>query len=385
MRNPVVKALIGSRRVGKSYILLQLMRHIEAEEKDANIIYINKEDLQFAEIRTYRELNDYLTQRLLPEQRNYIFIDEIQEIEEFGLAIRSLALDEHNDIYVTGSNSLLFSGDLANAMGGRYVAFRIYSLAYTKFLEFHQLQDDEAALEKDTRFGGFPYLRHLPLRDEVVLEYLRSIYSTIVLRDVVARYNIRNTLFLEQLIRYLADNVGSRFSAKSTSDFLKNQKFNMSSTLVADYSEAVTAACLVHRLYRYDIVGKRLFERGEKYFFENLGIRNAIVGYKPQDRGKRLENIVCNHLLFCGYEVQVGALSTEEIDFVCTRNGERLYVQVVSELTSAATLEREFGNLLRIKDNYPKLVVTAQEHDENSYEGIELAGIRKFLTERLKP
>jgi ATPase len=176
MRNPVVKALIGSRRVGKSYILLQLMRHIEAEEKDANIIYINKEDLQFAEIRTYRELNDYLTQRLLPEQRNYIFIDEIQEIEEFELAIRSLALDEHNDIYITGSNSQLFSGDLANAMGGRYVAFRIYSLAYTEFLEFHQLQDDEATLEKYTRFGGFPYLRHLPLRDEVVLEYLRSIY-----------------------------------------------------------------------------------------------------------------------------------------------------------------------------------------------------------------
>ena len=172
MRTPVVKALIGSRRVGKSYILLQLMRYIEAEEKDANIIYINKEDLQFAKIRTYRELNDYLTQRLLPEQRNYIFVDEIQEIEEFGLAIRSLALDEHNDIYVTGSNSLLFSGDLANAMGGRYVAFRIYSLSYTEFLEFHQLQDDEAALEKDTRFGGFPYLRHLPLRDEVVLEYL---------------------------------------------------------------------------------------------------------------------------------------------------------------------------------------------------------------------
>ncbi len=313
MRNPVVKALIGSRRVGKSYILLQLMRHIEAEEKDANIIYINKEDLQFAEIRTYRELNDYLTQRLLPEQRNYIFIDEIQEIEEFELAIRSLALDEHNDIYITGSNSQLFSGDLANAMRGRYVAFRIYSLAYSEFLEFHQLQDDEATLEKYTRFGGFPYLRHLPLRDEVVLEYQWSIYSTIVLRDVVARYNIRNTLFLEQLIRYLADNVGSRFSAKSISDFLKNQKFNMSSTLVADYSEAVTAACLVHRLYRYDIVGKRLFERGEKYFFENLGIRNAIVGYKPQDRGKRLENIVCNHLLFCGYEVQVGALSTEEI------------------------------------------------------------------------
>ena len=339
MRNPVVKALIGSRRVGKSYILLQLMRYIEAEEKDANIIYINKEDLQFAKIRTYRELNNYLTQRLLPEQRNYIFVDEIQEIEEFGLAIRSLALDEHNDIYVTGSNSLLFSGDLANAMGGRYVAFRIYSLSYTEFLEFHQLQDDEAALEKYTRFGGFPYLRHLPLRDEVVLEYLRSIYSTIVLRDVVARYNIRNTLFLEQLIRYLADNVGSRFSAKSISDFPKNQKFNMSSTLVADYSEVVTAACLVHRLYCYDIVGKRLFERGEKYFFENLGIRNAIVGYKPQDRGKRLENIVCNHLLFCGYEVQVGALSTEEIDFVCTRNGERLYVQLVSELTSAATLE----------------------------------------------
>ncbi|MGP1460035.1 MAG: ATP-binding protein [Bacteroides sp.] len=385
MRTPVVKVLVGARRVGKSCILFQLMQRIRVEEQQPNIIYINKEDLAFADLRTYRELNDYLRCRLLPEARNYIFIDEVQEIEEFGLAIRSLALNPLNDIYITGSNSQFFSSDLAHALGGRHIAFRIYSLAYSEFLQFHALEDSVDAFEKYVHFGGLPYLRHLPLKEEVVSGYLRSIYDTIVLRDVVARNAIRHTRFLEQLVRYLADNVGSLFSAKSISDFLKSQRVTLSPTLVSDYVDALPAAYFIHRLARYDIVGKRLFERGEKFFFEDLGIRNVIVGYKPQDRAKRLENLVCNHLLFCGYDVTVGALATEKINFVATRNGERLYVQVATELERAETLERELGNLLRIKDNYPKLVVTSQENHENSYEGVVLVGIREFLTHSILP
>lgn len=385
MQTPIVKVMIGHRRVGKSYILYQLIDEIRNNEHDANIIYINKEDIDYVDIISSKDLHDYIASRLMSKRKNYIFIDEIQEIEDFKVAIRSLALDDSNDIYITGSNSEMFSSDLANELGGRYVEFKIYSLSYAEFLDFHKLNNDDESLEKYIRFGGLPYLIHLPMREEVVMEYIRSVYSTIVLRDVVARNNIRNTAFLEQLIRFLANNIGSLFSSKSISDFLKSQNIRMSPTLVSEYADSLVSAFVVHRLGRYDIVGKRLFERGEKYFFENMGIRNVVAGYKPQDRAKRLENIVCNHLLYCGYEVAVGTLSSEEIDFVCTRAGETLYVQVAVELSKPETITREFGNLLKIKDNYPKIVVSGERSFENTYEGIEHIYIRDFLTSSVTP
>lgn len=383
MRTNTVKVMIGHRRVGKSYILYQLINLIRDEERDANIIYINKEDLEFEFITNYRDLYDYVKERISDEHRNYIFVDEIQEIADFRLAIRSLALDENNDIYITGSNSEMFSSDLANELGGRYVEFKIFSLSYLEFLQFHQLPNDDNSLEKYIHFGGLPYLINLPLEEYVAMEYINSIYSTIVLRDVVQRKNIRNTAFLEQLIRFLANNVGSLFSSKSISDFLKSQNVKIAPGQVSEYADALAEAFIVHRLGRYDIAGKKFFERGEKYFFENMGIRNAISGYKPQDKAKRLENVVCNHLMTCGYDVKVGALATEEIDFVCTRNGETLYVQVAIELSRPETIEREFGNLLKIKDNYPKIVVSGERSFENSYDGVEHVYIRDFLSSEL--
>ena len=383
MRTNAVKVMIGHRRVGKSYILYQLVNIIQNEEPDANIIYINKEDLDFEFITNYRELYEYVKQRLTSDRRNYIFVDEIQEIADFRLAIRSLALDDNNDIYITGSNSEMFSSDLANELGGRYVEFKIYSLSYLEFLQFHKLPNDDESLEKYIHFGGLPYLINLPLEEHVAMEYIHSIYSTIVLRDVIKRKNIRNTAFLEQLIRFLANNVGSLFSSKSISDFLKSQNVKIASNQVSEYADSLSEAFIVHRLGRYDIAGKRFFERGEKYFFENMGIRNAVAGYKPQDKAKRLENVVCNHLITCGYDVKVGTLATEEIDFICTRNGETLYVQVAIELSRPETIEREFGNLLRIKDNYPKIVVSSERSFENSYEGIEHIYIRDFLSSDL--
>ncbi len=385
MRTPIVKVMVGHRRVGKSYILFQLIELIKNEEKDANIIYINKEDIEFVDMLSYKELHDYISNRLVDNRKNYIFIDEIQEIADFKVVIRSLALDDNNDIYITGSNSEMFSSDLANELGGRYVEFRIYSLSYLEFLDFHKLTNEDDSLEKYIRFGGLPYLTHLPFNEAVMMEYINSVYSTIVLRDVVERKKIRNTVFLEQLVRFLANNTGSLFSSKSISDFLKSQKVNISPNQVSEYADSLTEAFVVHRIGRYDIVGKRLFERGEKYFFENMGIRNAVAGYKPQDRAKRLENVVCNHLLYCGYEVTVGTLLPEEIDFVCTRGGETLYVQVAVELSLPETIAREFGNLLRIKDNYPKIVVSAERSFENTYEGVEHIYIRDFLSSTLTP
>ena len=380
MRKTLVKVLVGHRRVGKSFILYQLIDEIRRDEPEANIIYINKEDVAFSEIRTYKELNDYVLVKSVQGRINYIFIDEVQDIEDFSLAVRSLALDEKNDIYLTGSNSDFFSSDLANSLGGRYIIFKIYSLSYSEFLEFHHLSNSLEAFQRYVRYGGLPYLIHLANDERIITEYLRGIQDSIILRDVIRRKNIRNTAFLEQLIAFLAGNIGNLFSSKSISDFLKAQRVAIPPNQVNEYAGALADAFFLHRVGRYDITGKRLFERGEKYYFENLGIRNVIAGYKVDDRASVLENVVCNHLLFRGYDVKIGSVDSREVDFVCKRDNEILYVQVAVELTRAETIEREFGNLLRIKDNYPKIVVTEEDFRGNTYQGVKQVYILDFLT-----
>jgi predicted AAA+ superfamily ATPase len=224
-----------------------------------------------------------------------------------------------------------------------------------------------------------PFLVNLELSENIAFEYLRNIYTTIVFRDVIARHGLRNSLFLEQLIRYLADNVGSMFSSKSISDFLKSQKVSISHNQVQSYNGYLTEAFLVHKVSRFDITGKRLFETGEKYYFNDIGLRNALAGYKPDDKGKILENLVHNELLFRGYEVRVGWKGKRETDFIATKDNETTYIQVAWVLDSEATIMREFGNLLEIKDNYPKMVITSDEKFRNTIKGVEHVNIRKFL------
>lgn len=382
MKKPIVKVLTGQRRVGKSFLLFQLMQVILTNDPKANIIYINKEDLFFNDIKTATDLNSYVIDRSDVKKLNYIFIDEIQEIIDFEKAIRSLLLNENNDIYITGSNAKMLSGELASLLGGRTVEFKVYSLSYIEFLSFHKLTDSDQSLIKYFKYGGLPYLINLKLTDDIVFEYLKNIYTTIVYRDVVSRYNIRSTNFLERLIQFLADNIGSIFSAKRISDFLKSQQVNMAHNQVQTFTDYLTNAFLIHKVARYDVIGKRIFETGEKYYFENIGIRNGIIGYRPNDQAKLLENIVYNQLLYKGYQVKIGWMETREIDFIATKSGETMYVQVALHLDSEKTIEREFGNLLKIKDNYPKIVVTMDNQFKNSYRGITHVPIRKFLTSK---
>lgn len=379
MRKSLIKVMTGQRRVGKSHILFQLMEMICAEEPKANIIYINKEDIGLSFINSAETLHQYVAERIVPEGYNYIFIDEIQDIAEFEKALRSLLLNPFNDIYITGSNANMLSGELATYLSGRYVEFTIYSLSYPEFLHFHQLADSDKSYNLYIRYGGLPYLIHLRLEDEIAFEYLRSIYSTIVYRDVVNRYSIRNTAFLEKLIFFLADNMGNIFSSKSISDYLKSQNTPISPLQVISYADHVASAFIIHKVGRYDMVGKRVFEIGDKFYFENMGIRNCIVGYKPQDRAKILENVVYNHLVYKGYSVRVGVMNKQEIDFVCQRGGEKLYIQVALRLEDEATIKREFGNLLKIEDNYPKMLITQDAFEGNTYEGIECVQVRDFL------
>jgi predicted AAA+ superfamily ATPase len=230
------------------------------------------------------------------------------------------------------------------------------------------------------RYGGLPYLLHLPYDETIFTEYLKNIYNSIVLKDIVQKNNIRNSVFLEQLIKFLASNTGKLFSARSISDYLKHQQIKIGVQQVIEYADAIAKAFAVHKVPRYDIAGKKVFEVGEKFYFEDIGIRNMLVGYRAQDKEKVLENVVFHHLLTCGYDVKVGYVNSKEIDFIATKNNEKKYIQVALELSQKDTIEREFGNLMSVNDHYPKLVVTAEKAHFSSYEGIQHIYIGDFLT-----
>jgi len=375
----IIKVLTGQRRVGKSYLLFQIIQEIKDKNASATILYINKENLAFSFIKNANDLNDYVLQHQASTGKTHVFIDEIQDIENFGDALRSLLLQPELDIYCTGSNANLLSGDIAGHLSGRYIAIEVFSLSYKEFMDFHQLPENDETLNKFMKYGGLPYLIHLELKDEIVFDYLKNIYQSIVYRDIINRYAIRNVNFLEQLTLFLAAHTGSVFSSKKISDFLKSQKVNIAPNQVQNYIQHLVNAFLIHRVSRYDMVGKRLFEFGEKYYFENLGIRNGLWGYRADDRGKIMENIVYNHLVFKGYKVQVGALGNKEVDFIAEKQGEKMYIQVALSINNPSTLDREFGNLQQIKDNYPKLVITLDGFDGNTLEGIETLSLRAFL------
>jgi len=375
----LIKVFTGQRRVGKSYLLFQIMNYLLEQDSEVAIVYINKEDIAFSAIQTAQDLHDYVLVQKSITAKTYVFIDEIQDIEHFETALRSLLLHEDLDLYITGSNAKLLSGDIAGYLSGRGIEIVVYSLSYPEFLVFHSLQDSDKTLEMYLKYGGLPYLKNLVLEEAVVFEYLKNIYNTIVYRDIINRFSIRNVSFLEHLVLFLASNIGSLFSAKKISDFLKSQRINIASNQVQTYSDYLVNAFLVHRVSRYDLIGKRIFETGEKYYFENLGIRNALWGYRLEDRGKIMENVVYNHLLFRGYQVQVGTLGALEIDFVAQQAGERVYVQVALSINESQTMEREFGNLKKINDNFPKMVVTLDAFQGNTNEGILAMDLRSFL------
>lgn len=377
----ILKVFTGQRRVGKSYLLYQLINIVKEKDSEGVIIYINKEDLAFSHIKTAEDLHKYVLKLSDATKKNYLFVDEIQDIADFHIALRSLLLLPYLDIYCTGSNAHMLSGDLAGTLSGRYIEIVVHSLSYQEFLLFHGLTASPTTLDKYLKYGGLPYLIHLPLEDEVVFEYLKNIYTTIVYRDIINRYGLRNIVFLEQLVLFLASQTGSLFSSKKISDYLKSQQVNIAPNQVQTYIAYLTSAFLFHQVKRYDIIGKRIFEVGEKYYFENLGIRHALWGYRLEDRGKIIENAVYNHLISQGYKVKIGILGDREIDFVAEKQGEIKYIQVALSLSEEKTLQREFGNLNKIKDNYPKLVVTLDDYSGNTYEGIMTRSLLQFLTE----
>ncbi len=378
----IIKVLVGQRRVGKSYMLFQIMDALTLIHKNPEIIYINKELDEFELIVNHKDLLDYITSKEKGSGKKYIFIDEVQDIENFEKALRSLQAKGGYDIYCTGSNAKLLSGELATFLSGRYVETKIYSLSFSEFLEFHKLKNNKDSLISFFKYGGLPYLINLELDDHIVYDYLKNIYAAILFKDVVKRHNIRNVNFLEKLVRYVADNTGSLVSSKKISDFLKSQRIQISPQLVLDYLGYLESAFFIFKVLRADITGKKIFEIGEKYYYEDLGLRHSIIGYKANDINKILENVVYLHLKISGYNIRIGKSGDKEIDFICEKSGKKIYVQVTYLLQDEKTISREFGNLLKIKDNYPKFVVSMDDAMSGSdFEGIEHINVQKFISE----
>lgn len=376
----LIKVFTGQRRVGKSFLLYQIMDEIKAGQANPNIIYVNMELHDFAEIKDHEALINYVSSRLSDRSQNFLFIDEIQDIPNFEKALRHFHASKTADIYCTGSNAHLLSGELATLLSGRYIEFHVSGLSYSEFLRFHQLNDTDGSLFRYIRYGSLPYLKNLSDEEEVVFEYIKNVYHTILYKDIVGRWNVRNTVVLENLLRFLMNNLGNLFSAKKISDYLKSQKVNITPKVLIEYLSYCEDAFLIYGVKRYGISGKKLFEVGAKYYFEDLGIRHAIGGYRMDDIGKILENLVFKHLLHNRYDVYVGTLGDREIDFVGKRGNEAIYVQVAYRIQSTETHAREFGNLLKIGDNFRKIVVSMDDYIEGSYQGIEHLHIRQFLT-----
>ena len=376
----IIKVIVGQRRVGKSYMLYQIIDLILSTKPKSDIIYINKELNQFDDIKNEKDLMNYINDKKQKKGKTYLFIDEIQEIFQFEKLLRSLQAEGGYDIYITGSNAFLLSGELATYLSGRYIEIKVYGLSFNEFLTFHGLPNNNESLSAYLRYGGLPYLINLKLEDHIIFDYLKNIYAAILFKDVVSRHSIRNIHFLENLVTFLADNTGNLVSAKKISDYLKSQKMTISPNVVLNYLSYLEASFFIFKVNRSDISGKKIFEISEKYYFEDLGLRHSIIGYKLTDIGKILENLVFIHLKTRGFDVKTGKTGDKEIDFICERGGEKIYIQVAYQIKDDKTKNREFGNLLEIKDNYPKLVISMDEILGNTYEGIEHLNIRDFLS-----
>lgn len=387
----VIKVVTGIRRCGKSTLLKQFQNHLlETGVKQEQIISINFEDLDFEHLLNYQALYAYIKERLCPDTTTYIFLDEIQKVDSFQKVVDSLYVKEHTDIYITGSNAYLLSGDLATLLTGRYVEISMLPLSFREFLECSGLEA-EKAFAAFMRYGGFPYLSRMERTDEKVDAYLEGIYNTVVVRDIEDRQARRQTdpdkrkvsdiTLLKTIARYLASVVGSPVSVRGVTDYLISSGRKISPNTVDDYMEALREAFIFYPAERFDIAGKQLLKTNRKWYIVDLGLRNHILPRKRYDLGFSVENIVFFELLRRGYKVNVGKLGDTEVDFVAQKQGVLSYFQVTADMTSEETFNREIRPLQSIRDNYEKVILTLDHMTPGNYAGIKVVQLLHWLTQ----
>ena len=380
----LVKVMTGIRRSGKS-VMLELVKQelLEMGVEKAQFISINFEDMRYLHLCTAQVLHqEILTRAEGIAGKVYLFFDEIQEVKDWEKCVNSLRVALDCDIYITGSNAKLLSGELATYLGGRYVEFVIYPFSLAEFLELYRPTDPRATagqcFQQYLRFGGMPYLSRLNYQEEPVRQYLSDLYDSVQLKDIIKRNKVRDVDLLERILAYVMANVGTTFSAGSLTKFFKSEQRSVSPETVLNYIRYCCDAYLFYQVKRQDLQGKQILATSEKYYIADHGIREAVFGGNMRDINLVLENIVFLELLRRGYTVTVGKAGEKEVDFVCDRRGEKLYIQVTYLLASEETVAREFGAYDGIRDNFPKYVVSMDELDL-SRSGIKHRNIRDFL------
>ena len=381
---PFVKVLTGVRRCGKSTILKMITEKLQTERNiPADRIVSCRYDSMEYEDMTAKQMYAHLKEKISPDGKTYLFLDEVQEINGWEKVVNSLASDFDVDLYVTGSNSRMMSSEISTYLTGRYIAFRIFTLSFSEYLMFKEkydtVGDPKSELAEYVRLGGFPATHLQKYSQDEIYTIVRDIYNSTIFSDIVKRNQLRKIDQLERVVKYTFQNVGNTFSAKTISDYLKSERRTLDNETVYSYLEKLEKAYLIHRCSRYDLRGKEILKTQEKFYLADTALRYSVLGYNADSAAASLENIVYLELCRRGYTVYTGKTSDGEIDFAATRQNEKIYVQVTQEISSEKTEKREYGRLLEIRDNYPKYVLSADEFAGGNYEGIKTMHIADFL------
>lgn len=383
INTPFVKILTGVRRCGKSTILQMLIEHLRSTGiEDTRVIHYRFDSMEYDGM-TAKDLYTEIKGRLAQTGKTYLFLDEIQEIDKWEKVVNSLASDFDTDIYVTGSNSRMMSGEIETYLTGRYVSFRIFTLSFAEYLTFKATHDTvrtpREELAEYVRLGGFPATHLQNFSQDEVYTIVHDIYNSTIFSDIVRRSQIRKVDQLARVVKFALQNIGNTFSAKTISDYLKSEHRTLDNETVYSYLEKLEKAYLLHRCSRYDIQGKEILKTQEKFYAADTALRYSILGYTPDSVASMLENVVYLELLRRGYSVSIGKTPDGEIDFIAERRNDKLYVQVTQEISSESTMQREYSRLLQIHDNYPKYVLRTDEFSAGNYEGIRTMHIADFL------
>ena len=380
---PFVKVLTGVRRCGKSTIMQMIMDELRKKGISEERIVSYRFDSMEYEGMTAKQLYEMLKTKLSDTEKTYLFLDEVQEINSWEKTVNSINTDFNVDIYVTGSNSRMMSSEIATYLTGRYVSFRIFTLSFEEYLTFKKqygkVEDIHKELVNYIKYGGFPaiHLQEHPLENAYTI--VRDIYNSTIFSDIVKRNQVRKVDQLERVVKFVFDNVGKTFSAKSISDYIKSEHRTIDNETVYNYLEKLESAYILHRCSRYDVQGKELLKTQEKFYLADSSFKYSVLGYNDQSVAAMLENVVYLELLRRGYEVCIGKTPNGEIDFIATRQNDKLYIQITKEIKSEKTEKREYDRLLEINDNYPKYLLTTDDFSGGNYQGIKTMHIADFL------
>ena len=380
MGTPDIKVITGLRRSGKSKLLESFMDYVKAADGNANIIHINFNLAEYENLLEYHALHNYVEDRYLPGRSNYVLIDEIQMCQGFEKAINSLHALEKYDIYITGSNAFLLSSDLATLFTGRTFEIEVYPFSFREFMQYFELTDRYAALNRYIQEGGMSgsYLYKSP---KAKYDYISDVFDTLIVRDIQRKYNVRNISLMEQLCDFLIDNISNLTSARSVAKALAAQQMKTNDRTIGTYLKYLCNAFAFYRVRRYDIQGKRYLSSNDKYYLCDHSFKYAKLGTKSADYGRSIENIVAIELLRRGYELYAGVLYKKEVDFVAIKRSEKLYIQVAGSIDDPDTFRREVGPLLKIQDAYPKMILTRTRQEPYQYEGVKIVDVADWLVE----